>query len=84
MCVNYAGTSRSDLARQYRTKMSQMEIKRIETGRLNEEFEAKIRKKEVGFTSMYRCTHTHTHTYIHALTHMATPSTAFSVVSVLK
>ena len=41
-------TPRSDLARQYRTKMSEMELKRIETNRLNEEFEAKIRKKEVG------------------------------------
>ena len=38
---------RSDLARQYRTKTSEMEVRRIEVERLSKEFEAKLRQKEV-------------------------------------
>ncbi|XP_033742721.1 trichohyalin-like isoform X2 [Pecten maximus] len=36
----------SDLARQYRSKMSEMELKRIEVLRMNQEFESKMRQKE--------------------------------------
>ncbi|ELU18781.1 hypothetical protein CAPTEDRAFT_229333 [Capitella teleta] len=37
----------SELAHHYRTKLSEMDLKRIEAGRLHEEFEAKLRKKEM-------------------------------------
>lgn len=40
----------NDLARQYRTKVSELELRRIELNRLSEEFEAKMRRKEVGFS----------------------------------
>ncbi|XP_060071550.1 trichohyalin-like [Ylistrum balloti] len=36
----------SDLSRQYRAKMSEMELKRIEVLRMNQEFESKMRQKE--------------------------------------
>ena len=42
-------TFRNDLARQYRTKVSELELRRIELNRINEEFEAKMRRKEVNF-----------------------------------
>ena len=38
---------RSDLARQYRSKMSEIELQRSEQARLTAEYEAKLRKKEV-------------------------------------
>lgn len=38
---------RTDLARKYRTKMSEIELKRVEVMRLSTEFEAKLRQKEV-------------------------------------
>ena len=40
-------TYRSDLDRNYRTKMSEMELKRAEIFRMNQEYEAKMRQKEV-------------------------------------
>ncbi|CAH1793579.1 unnamed protein product [Owenia fusiformis] len=36
----------SDLARQYRTKKSEIELKRIEADRISQEFETKMRQKE--------------------------------------
>ena len=41
---------RSDLARNYKAKMSEMELKQIELLRLNQEFESKMRQKEVIYT----------------------------------
>ena len=41
--------NRSDIARQYKAKMSEIELKRIELMRLNQEFESKMRSKEVKF-----------------------------------
>ncbi|KAL5018192.1 hypothetical protein ScPMuIL_003914 [Solemya velum] len=37
---------KTDLARKYRTKMSEIELKRVEVMRLSTEFEAKLRQKE--------------------------------------
>ena len=37
---------RNELARQYRTKMSELELRRIELQRLTEEFDSKMRRKE--------------------------------------
>ena len=39
---------RNQLARQYRTKLSELELKRSELNNLSEDFEAKLRRKEVG------------------------------------
>ena len=36
----------NELARQYRTKMSELELRRIELQRLTEEFDARMRRKE--------------------------------------
>ncbi|XP_060559661.1 trichohyalin-like isoform X3 [Ruditapes philippinarum] len=38
--------TKSDLARNYKAKMSEMELKQIELMRLNQEFESKMRQKE--------------------------------------
>lgn len=41
-----ADITKSDLARNYKTKMCEMELKQIELLRLNQEFESKMRQKE--------------------------------------
>ena len=38
---------RNDLAHQYQQKLSALELKRTEVMRLNQDFEAKMRSKEV-------------------------------------
>ena len=42
-CLNV----RSNLARQYRTKAEALQLKKVEVERLNQEFESKLRRKEV-------------------------------------
>ncbi|KAL4239220.1 hypothetical protein ACF0H5_000037 [Mactra antiquata] len=41
-----SNVTKSDLARTYKSKMSEMELKQIELLRLNQEFESKMRQKE--------------------------------------
>ena len=38
---------RSDLARQYKAKMSEMELKRSEVARMSQDYESKMKTKEV-------------------------------------
>ena len=40
--------SRSHLARQFRAKTSEIELKKAEVDRLNREYEGRIKAKEVG------------------------------------
>ena len=50
VCVSVAvclAAVRSDLARQYRSKMSEIDLQRTEQARLQTEYETKLRKKEV-------------------------------------
>ena len=43
----------SDLARQYRSKMSELELRQIELNRISAEFETRMRKKEVNIKCDY-------------------------------
>ena len=43
----------NDLARQYRSKMSELELRQIELNRISAEFETRMRKKEVSIKCNY-------------------------------
>ena len=45
---------RSDIARKYKAKKSEIELKRTELMRLNQEYETKMRSKEVGRIGLFR------------------------------
>ena len=44
---------RSDLARSYRAKLSEMELKQTEVMRISQDFENKMRQKEVRIISIH-------------------------------
>jgi len=46
---------RSDLARSYKSKMSEMELKQVELMRLSQDFETKMRQKEVNVKHKLPC-----------------------------
>ena len=49
--MGMVGVVRNDLARQYQQKLSALELKRVEVMRLNQDFESKMRNKEVSHSS---------------------------------
>ena len=49
--MGMVGVVRNDLARQYQQKLSALELKRVEVMRLNQDFESKMRNKEVSYSS---------------------------------
>ena len=50
----YVVFCRSDIARKYKAKKSEIELKRTELMRLNQEYETKMRSKEVGRIGLCR------------------------------
>jgi hypothetical protein len=46
--------NRNDLARQYQEKMSALELKRVEVMRLSQDFESKMRGKEVSVIPKFK------------------------------
>ena len=49
--MGMVGVVRNDLARQYQQKLSALELKRVEVMRLNQDFESRMRNKEVSYSS---------------------------------